>query len=110
MAITQRKEQKDVDKKARSGNGGGTDEKFEMQAAAANCQIAVAEGKNMIDFLQISQELSVWDRSDLKDTFLSAKNSIFGGSNEPAGREEPGLVNNSYPSNDVDSDGEDIYN
>ena len=106
----QRKEQKDFDKKAWSGNGGGNDEKFEMQAAAANRQIAVTEGKNMIEFLRIAQESSVWDRSELKDMFLSAKNSIFGESNEPAGRDEPGLVNNSYPSNDVDSDGEDIHN
>lgn len=56
-----------MDKKARSENGGGSEEiLFEMQTVAANCQIAVAEGKNMIEFLKIAQELKACDSSELK--------------------------------------------
>ena len=106
----QRREQKDFDKKARSANSNGSgDEKFEMQAAAANRQIAVAEGKNMIEFLRIAQDSSVWDSSELKDMFVSAKNSIFGESQPPAPTHEPQLVTDSLQSDNVDSDGDCIY-
>ena len=44
-----------------------------MQAAAANCQIAVAEGKNMVELLIITQELSVCDQSELKDMSMIAE-------------------------------------
>ena len=108
----QRKEQKEYDKKRRgpsSGNsGGGGDEKFEMQAAAANRQIAVAESKNMIEFLQMAQQSSMWEQDELKEMFVTARDNIFGASNAPAAEKD--TMNDPSPSNDFDSDGDDIYN
>ena len=101
----QRKEQKEYDKKRRGAKSGGVDdEKFVLQAAAANRQIAVAESKNMIEFLQIAQGASVYDQDELKDMFSKARDSIFGASKE----KEPG-VSNDMSSDHLDSDGEDIY-
>ena len=108
----QRKEQKDSDKKrrgAKSGGGGVEDEKFVMQAAAANRQIAVAESKNMIEFLQIAKDSSVYDDTEMKEMFTRARDSIFGASKEkePEKEPEPELTNDA--SDHLDSDGDDIY-
>ena len=52
----------------------------------------------------------MWDRSELKDMFLSAKNSIFGEKNTPSTRDEPGLATVAATPTDMsDSDNEDIY-
>ena len=104
----QRKEQKESDKKRRGlSSAGGGDEKFEMQAAAANCQITVAESKNMIEFLQMAQTLSMWEQDELKQMFVAARDNIFGCSNVTATETE--TMNDPSPSNHCDSDGEDIY-
>ena len=56
----QRKEQKECDKKRRGAISGGADrEIFKFQVVSANCQIAVAKIKSMIDFLQMAKGSSV---------------------------------------------------
>ena len=104
----QRKEQKDYDKKRRGGNSdGGDDERFVLQAAAANRQIAVAESKNMIEFLQMAQGASVWDEGEMKEIFRTARDSIFGCSKE---KQTERTTETSSSDDHLDSDGEDIYN
>ena len=78
-----------------------------MQAAAANRQIAVAESKNMIEFLQMAQTSSMWEQDELKQMFVTARDNIFGCSNDTATETE--TTNDPSPSNHCDSDGEDIY-
>ena len=75
-----------------------------MQAAAANRQIAVAESKNMIEFLQIAKDSSVYDDTEMKEMFTRARDSIFGASKE----KEPD-ISNDMSSDHLDSDGNDIY-
>ena len=100
-----------MDKKTRSANSVGSEEKkFEMQAAAANCQIAVAEDKNMIEFLKNSQELKACDSSDLNDMFLNANNGIFGESKKPDATEEESRLDSKIPPPEtLHSDGECMY-
>ena len=75
----QRKEQKEYDKRTRNANGGCEEtRRFDMQADAANRQIKATESKNMIEFLRLAQESSVWTQDEMKDMFVSAKESIFG--------------------------------
>ena len=76
-----------------------------MQAAVANRQIAVAESKNMIEFLQIAKDSSVYDDTEMKEMFTRARDSIFGASKEK--EPEPELTNDA--SDHLDSDSEDIY-
>ena len=89
-------------------SGGGEDEKFVMQAAAANRQIDVAESKNMIEVLQMAQTSSMWDQHESKEMFVTARDNIFGCSKETETEQE--TTNDPSPSNHLDSDGEDIYN
>ena len=63
LSLKERNEQKEYDKKRRTTNSTiGEDDTFKLQAATSNCQIAVAESKNMIEFLRMAQGSSVWDK------------------------------------------------
>ena len=103
----QRKDQKEGDKKSKGGIANDDSHKFEMQAAAANRQIAATESKNMIEFLRLAQESTVWTQGEMKDMFLSAKDTIFGKEKEK--EKQPLLVDEYSPSTELDSDGEDLY-
>ena len=70
----QRKEQQDLRKKGKGQNSGGDDgHQFELQAAAANCQIAATESKNMIEFLRLAQDSAVWSQTEMREMFVLAK-------------------------------------
>ena len=51
---------------------------FVLQAAAANRQIATQENKNMIDFLRLMQESTVYSQDEMKEKFLHAEKKILG--------------------------------
>ena len=114
----QRKEQKEMDSKKKTAvEGGGEARKFELQAAASNRQITATESKNMIEFLHLAQDSTVWSQNEMQEMFVSAKRSIFGKEkeNEPTpSPTEPVLVVETLPTDTVDtgvdSDGDDIYN
>ena len=51
---------------------------FDVQAAAANRQIATEENRNMIDFLRLMQESNVYTSEEMKTKFIRAEKKILG--------------------------------
>ena len=51
---------------------------FDLQAAAANQQIATQKNKNMIDFLRLMQEPKVYSKNEMKEKFSNVEKKLLG--------------------------------
>ena len=73
----QRKTVEEARMKKRKVTNDSSNHQFNLQAAAANRQLASLENKNIIDFLRLAQESKVYNEDELRTKFREAEKSIL---------------------------------